>query len=413
MNWSTFAWRNLWRNRRRTVLTMAMIGVAAFASSLALGYVIATFDAVREGSIDSGVGHVQVLHHGYLDLIGERPLQYGLSADEQAAATQAIAKLPGVATTARGIDFDGLVSNGDLSYGFVGEGIEPNREPPGFFDYHTVLSGRYLSPTNAGTEVVVGAELARKLGVHVGSVVQLMASTAHGGINATDAQIVGVMSTGNKDVDERIVNVTFAAAQALLRTDRASRIAVFLKDTAGTPARRHAGTPAAAATLRAALPTLDVRTWDQLVSLYHQVVALYKNQFSVFGAILCVTILLSMSNWILMSIVERRREIATLRALGVPAATVRSVLIQETALLGLLGAAAGIALALLTMVALNHAQIHLPAPPGRVKPILLEFTVSPVAVAAVEAAFVVLGVAAALLATLGLAKRNILEGLAP
>ncbi|ONY11363.1 hypothetical protein A8F21_34090 [Burkholderia cenocepacia] len=405
MNWSTFAWRNLWRNRRRTVLTMAMIGVAAFASSLALGYVIATFDAVREGSIDSGVGHVQVLHHGYLDLIGERPLQYGLSADEQAAATQAIAKLPGVATTARGIDFDGLVSNGDLSYGFVGEGIEPNREPPGFFDYHTVLSGRYLSPTNAGTEVVVGAELARKLGVHVGSVVQLMASTAHGGINATDAQIVGVMSTGNKDVDERIVNVTFAAAQALLRTDRASRIAAFLKDTAGTPA--------AAATLRAALPTLDVRTWDQLVSLYHQVVALYKNQFSVFGAILCVTILLSMSNWILMSIVERRREIATLRALGVPAATVRSVLIQETALLGLLGAAAGIALALLTMVALNHAQIHLPAPPGRVKPILLEFTVSPVAVAAVEAAFVVLGVAAALLATLGLAKRNILEGLAP
>ena len=77
MNWSTFAWRNLWRNKRRTVLTMAMIGVAAFASSLALGYVIATFDAVREGSIDSGVGHVQVLHHGYLDLIGERPLQYG------------------------------------------------------------------------------------------------------------------------------------------------------------------------------------------------------------------------------------------------------------------------------------------------------------------------------------------------
>ncbi|MBX4145005.1 ABC transporter permease, partial [Ralstonia pickettii] len=205
MNWSTFAWRNLWRNKRRTVLTMAMIGVAAFASSLALGYVIATFDAVREGSIDSGVGHVQVLHHGYLDLIGERPLQYGLTADEQAAAARAVAALQGVATTARGIDFDGLISNGDLSYGFVGEGIEPNREPPGFFDYHTVLSGRYLSPTNAGTEVVVGAELARKLGVHVGSVVQLMASTAHGGINATDAQIVGVMSTGNKDVDERIV----------------------------------------------------------------------------------------------------------------------------------------------------------------------------------------------------------------
>ncbi|WP_089340244.1 ABC transporter permease [Burkholderia singularis] len=404
MNWSMFAWRNLWRNSRRTVLTMAMIGVAAFAASIALGYVIATFDAVREGSIDSGVGHVQVMHRGYLDLIGERPLQYGLTADEQAAARRALASLPGVATTAREIDFDGLISNGDLSYGFVGVGVEPQREPPGYFDYHAVQAGRYLAPAGAGTELVVGAELARKLGVHVGSVVQLMASTAHGGINATDAQIVGVMSTGNKDVDERIVNVTLPAAQALLRTDRISRVAVFLDRTRATPA--------AAATLRGALPALDVRTWDQLVSLYHQVVSLYRNQFSVFGAILSVTILLSMSNWILMSIVERRREISTLRALGVPAGTVRGVLIRETALLGLLGAATGIAAALLAMLALNHAQIHLPPPPGRVKPILLEFAVSPAALAIVEGAFIALGVAAAGLATAGLAKRNILEGLA-
>ncbi|MGX5877997.1 ABC transporter permease, partial [Burkholderia gladioli] len=404
VNWLTYAWRNLWRNRRRTLLTMAMIGVAAFAASIALGYVAATFDAVREGSIDSGVGHLQVMHRGYLDLIGEKPLQYGLSAAEQADAQRAVAALPGVATTAREIDFDGLISNGDLSYGFVGVGVEPAREPPGYFDYHAVLSGRYLSPSAPGTEVVVGAELARKLGVHTGSVVQLMVSTAHGGINATDAQIVGVMSTGTKDVDERIVNITLPAAQALLRTDRVSRLAIFLTHTGATPA--------AVAALRAALPALDVRSWDQLVSLYHQIVSLYRNQFSVFGAILSLTILLSMSNWILMSIVERRREISTLRAIGVPTATVRWVLVQETALLGLIGAALGIACAVLAMLALNHAQIHLPPPPGRVKPILLEFAVTPAAVAAVEAAFVVLGIAAAGFATLGLAKRNIIEGLA-
>ena len=123
-----------------------------------------------------------------------------------------------------------------------------------------MLSGRYLSPTNAGTEVVVGAELARKLGVHVGSIVQLMASTAHGGINATDAQIVGVMSTGNKDVDERIVNVTFTAAQALLHRPRVAHRGVPDGHRARRPPPR----------LRAALPTLDVKTWDQLVSLYRR-----------------------------------------------------------------------------------------------------------------------------------------------
>ncbi|MFM0738661.1 FtsX-like permease family protein [Paraburkholderia xenovorans] len=404
MNWSIFAWRNLWRNRRRTLLTMSMVGVTAFAASTALGYVLATFDAVREGSIDSGVGHLQVLHRGYLDKIGERPLQYGLTAPEQQAASEAVAKLPGVASTAREIDFEGLISNGDLSYGFVGEAVEPNRQPPGFADYHTVMSGRYLQAQSAGTEVVIGSELARKLNIHAGSVVQLMVSTAHGGINATDAQVVGVMSTGNKDLDERIVNVTFGAAQALLRTDRASRFTVFLRHTSDAAQ--------SAATLRGTLPTMDVRTWDQLVSLYHQIVSLYRNQFSVFGAILSVTILLSMSNWILMSVMERRREISTLRALGVPSVTVRSVLVKETALLGLLGAFAGIAVSVLLMSALNHAGIHLPPPPGRVNPILLTFAISPSAVAAVEAAFVVLGIAAALLATTGFARRDILKGFA-
>ncbi|MGF7188837.1 ABC transporter permease [Robbsia andropogonis] len=404
MNWSIFAWRNLWRNMRRTLLTMLMIGVTAFAASISLGYVIATFDAVREGSIDSGVGHLQVLHRGYLDLIGDHPLQYGLTADEQARALHAIAALPGVVSTVREIDFDGLISNGDLSYGAVGEGIEPDHEPPGFADYHAIVSGRYLAPSSAGTEIVIGAELARKLNIRVGSVVQLMVSTTHGGINATDAQVVGVMSTGNKDLDERIVNITFAAAQALLRTDKASRIAVFLRHTPMAPQ--------AAAEIRRALPDVDVRTWDQLVSLYHQIVSLYRNQFSVFGVILSVTILLSMGNWILMSIVERRREISTLRALGVPALTVRSVLVEETALLGLLGAAVGIAVAVLVMAGVNHAQVHLPPPPGRVKPILLEFTVSPLAVGAVECVFIVLGVLAAVLATARLAKQDILKGLA-
>jgi putative ABC transport system permease protein len=404
VNWSIFAWRNLWRSTQRTLLTMSTIGVTAFAASMALGYVLATFDAVREGSIQSGVGHLQILHSGYLDKIGDRPLQYGLTAQEQTAAEQAVEGLRNVATTARQIDFDGLISNGDLSYGFVGEGVEPGREPPGYFDYHAVLSGRYVKAGAAGTEVVVGAELARKLGIHVGSVVSLMVSTTHGGINATDAQVVGIISTGTKDLDDRIVNIPFTAAQSLLRTDKASRLTVFLDRTVDTAA--------AAQILRHELPGQDVRTWDQIVTLYHQIVSLYRNQFSVFGAILSLTILLSMSNWILMSVMERRQEISTLRALGVPASVVRFVFVNETALLGLLGGVAGIVCAVLLMTALNHAQFHLPPPPGRVKPVLLEFAVSPAAVLGVASAFVILGIVAALTATAGLLKRDILKGFA-
>jgi len=111
-------------------------------------------------------------------------------------------------------------------------------------------------------------------------------------------------------------------------------------------------------------------------------------------------------------VMERRQEISTLRALGVPASVVRFVFVNETALLGLLGGVAGIVCAVLLMTALNHAQFHLPPPPGRVKPVLLEFAVSPAAVLGVASAFVILGIVAALTATAGLLKRDILKGFA-
>jgi putative ABC transport system permease protein len=404
VNWITFAWRNLWRNPRRTILTMLTVAVTAFAASVALGYMLATFDAVREGTILGSVGHLQVLHPGYLDKVGERPLQYGLTADEEARAQKAIGGLADLRSVARQIDFEGLVSNGDLSYGFVGEGVEPQKQAPDYFDYHTIVAGRYLDPTKPGTEVVVGAELARKLGIKPGDVISLMVSTATGGINATDAQVVGVESTGVKDLDDRIVQVSFGAAQKLLRTDKASRLIVLLNHTASTDA--------AAQSLRGALPGLDVRTWDQLASLYHQLVSLYKNEFTVLGTVLALTILLSMANSIVMSVMERLREISTLRALGVPSGIVKFMFVNESVFTSALGATIGAALGALVMAAVNHAHLRLPPPPGRVKPVLLEFALSLHVSLAIEIVFIVLGVLAAAFATRRLLKRNILEGFA-
>ncbi|MEX3959731.1 ABC transporter permease [Trinickia sp. EG282A] len=402
MNWITFAWRNLWRNPRRTILTMLTVGVTAFAAAVALGYILATFNAVREGTILGSVGHLQVLHRGYLDKIGERPLQYGLTADEGARAQRAIASLHDVRSVARQIDFEGLVSNGDLSYGFVGDGIEPDKQAPDYFDYHTVVAGRYIDPTKTGTEIVVGAELARKLAIKPGDVISLMVSTASGGINATDAQVVGIISTGVKDLDDRIVQTSFGAAQKLLRTDKASRIVVLLNRTSSTEA--------AAASLRGALPDLDVRTWDQIASLYHQLVSLYRNEFSVLGTILAVTILLSMANSIVMSVMERQREISTLRALGISTGIVKFMFVNESVFTSAIGAAVGACLGALVMGAVNYAHLRLPPPPGRVKPVLLEFALSVHASVGIEIAFIVLGVLAAAFATRRLLKRNILEG---
>lgn len=379
-----------------------MIGVVVFVLSFVFGYVIVMFDVVCEGLIDSGVGYVQVLYYGYFDLIGEWLLQYGLSVDEQVVVMQVIVKLFGVVMIVCGIDFDGFVLNGDFSYGFVGEGIELNCELFGFFDYYMVLLGCYLLLMNVGIEVVVGVEFVCKFGVYVGLVVQLMVLIVYGGINVIDVQIVGVMSIGNKDVDEWIVNVMFVVVQVLLCIDCVLCIVVFFKDIVGMLV--------VVVMLCVVLLMFDVWIWDQLVLFYYQVVVLYKNQFLVFGVIFCVMILLLMSNWILMSIVECCCEIVMLCVFGVLVVMVCSVLIQEIVLFGLFGVVVGIVFVLLMMVVFNYVQIYLFVLFGCVKLILFEFIVLFVVVVVVEVVFVVFGVVVVLFVMFGFVKCNIFEG---
>jgi putative ABC transport system permease protein len=204
---------------------------------------------------------------------------------------------------------------------------------------------------------MLGEGLARSLKAEPGSGLTLMASTTEGALNALDVTVAGTFSIGVPEIDKRLVYVDLPSAQRLLATDRVSSLGVFLD--------RMDATPAAQQRLRAALPQLAVQSWVDQAPFYRSVKDLYNRIFGALGLIIGVIVVFVVTNAMAMAIIERTREVGTLRALGtLPQQLVRSFAL-EGLLLGGVGAALGALIALTVSAALLWFPMQMPPPPGR------------------------------------------------
>jgi putative ABC transport system permease protein len=197
---------------------------------------------------------------------------------------------------------------------FLGEGVDPEAE--GLFSSVTMLpGGQRLSPEDR-SGVVMGRGLAENLGVTVGDTVVLLAGTSSGGINAVEAKIRSLFYTVSKAYDDSAVRVPLRLAQELLRTEQVHRWIVVLDHTDAT-------TEALAVTrgqIKGA--KLEAVPWYQLADFFNKSVTLLSRQVAVVYAIIGVIIVLSISNTLTMTVMERTGEIGTSLALGVKRATV-------------------------------------------------------------------------------------------
>jgi putative ABC transport system permease protein len=284
----------------------------------------------------------------------DTPLQHGLT-DAQALRQRLLAD-PAVRQVLPRVEFGGLISNGDKSVIMMGVGIEPDAEFAVKGPFLTVEAGRELAGTERGA-VMLGAGLARNLKAQPGASLTLLASTTEGAMNALDVTVAGIVSTGVPEIDQRLVYTDIATAQRLLVTDRVSSLGVFLDRMEATlPARARLG---------AALPDLALRTWEEQAPFYRSVRALYNRIFGALGLIIGVIVVVVVANAMAMSVIERTREIGTLRALGTRPGQLLQTLAMEGLLLGAAGGAIGAAITGAVSVALQVFPVMMPPPPGR------------------------------------------------
>ncbi len=336
------AWRNVLRHKRRTMITgvvmTAGIGLFIMADSMLLGMDRLTIDNM----VAFTESFMKVRAPEYVDNIQGTPLEYGVP-DPEAAMRAVMAADGRIVATAPRTRFVATVSNYEDSLPVLAVAIDPVRDAAVFRMGEAVAAGAWLDAAAPGS-IVLGAGLAREMGLGVGDYAMVSASTASDNVNADEYLVAGVVSSPMPDINQGGLFMTYADADALLGTD--GFVSEIVVASARMPSLRDLldASSGAAAKVSAALPGLRADPLTELAKDYLAMRAM-KGKASYF--IIMVVLLIAavgIVNTILMSVYARVREIGVLKAYGMAPAEIRRLFTLEGVIVGALGSAAGVAL---------------------------------------------------------------------
>lgn len=361
------AGRNLRRNSQRTLVAVLTVASGIIAFLLAGGFIAWIFQDMREATIRSQLGHIQIVRPGYFEKGIADPYAFLLPADS--AEQKSVERAAGVASVTPRLAFSGLASHGDVTLAFVGEGIDPERERP-ISSRIRIQSGKDLEGPGQAA-VLLGEGLAHSLGVKAGDAIVLLATAANGSPNAIEIGVAGTFATISKEYDDVALRLPIALARKLMRVQGATSWVVLLDRTEDTPA--------AVASLRGQLPAagFELVPWTALADFYNKTVVLFSKQVSVVKFIIGLIIVLTISNTQTMSVLERTREIGTSLAIGQRRRVVLRMFLAEGVLIGALGGIAGIVLGYLLAALISFVGIPMPPPPGMAHGYIGQILISP------------------------------------
>lgn len=357
-NFLLLAFRNVFRNRRRTAMTLLMVAGGVAGLLLAGGYFQFMTDGLRENTIRNGLGHIQVFNAEHFRRDEVRVLDTGIDDWRQVAAR--VTSLPHVRGVAPRIEFYGMVSNGQKSSIYMGSAIDPDAERSLGFTPNLVAGHDLDARPGEDVQALIGKGLAKSMNVGVGDGLTLLAVTADGALNGLDIQIAGIVQTGAAELDARYLRIPLVSALRLLQSARVTNLVVGLDATANTDrvyrllAPRMNGLP----------QQIELRKWIDLATYYKQVRNLFDGIFLFMGAIVFFMVLMSSINTLLMSMFERTREIGSMLAMGTPHLWIVSLFMAEAGVIGLIGAGLGVLGGNLLGALLNGLNFRLPPPPG-------------------------------------------------
>jgi len=351
----SFALRNVFRQKVRSIATLASIAIGVAGLILAGGFVKDIFIQLGEAIIHSQTGHIQITRAGYSENKSHAPEKY-LIEEVDDLKSKLMKSVPGIDQTISRLSFTGVINNGRRDLGIVGEGIEPDGEAK-LGTFLRYIEGRALTNTDIDG-IVVGEGVAKSLGLKIGDRVTIVVTLAAGAVNTFDFGLIGVFQSFSKEFDGRAVRIPLEATKILMDTSGIHLLVVQLSDTASTSA--------VLSSTKLQLENLgfDTHPWYSLSDFYEKTVELYDRQFGVLRLIILVMVLLSVINSVNMTLFERTREFGTMRAIGDRSELVFRLIMIESFWLGLFGGALGIILGCLAALSISAIGIPMPPPPN-------------------------------------------------
>lgn len=401
------ALRGLLRNRRRSLVTLLAIAFGFSAIALFAGYTHNVYDGLSRQSIhDEMIGHLTVSKRGMRQEGKLDPERYMLTQTEVDAISRLLRDEPHVELVAPRLALSGLLSNGRASTIFIAEGVEPvamdllQQNGPNPKMKKQLAAGR--------PEVVELSEgLAAMLHLSTGGQGAMLVNTLSGQANALDVSVGHTSNTGNARSNDKFAFLTLGLARTLLDAEgRADRLTILLDDVDLTGALRSQ----LQAKLNAAGFDVEIQTWQELSDFYNQVHGMFDMIFGFIASIVLTVVVMSVANSMGMTVIERTREIGTLRAIGLKRSGVVRLFTTESMLLTLIGCLLGLFLTLVVRWGINLANISY-IPPNSVAPVPLRVDMDITRITFTFILMSVVGTLAAYMPARRAARKDIIDAL--
>jgi len=323
------AWRNLWRNPRRTLITTSSITIGLIAIVFYFGFMDGMNRQTLENNIRGHSGHIKVYAKGYQKdpAISKRIIN-------PEGILEILLSEPHVLYALPRINTQGLVATGEKSAGAMILGIDLKKEE-NVSDYKRYVGeGTYYIP---GGGILIGKGLAKLLRAGIGDILSIIIQAADGSMGAENYKIGGILSTGEAVMDNSLVVMSLEDMRALtVAGESVTEITVILESAEYT--EKVTG----ALAMRLDMEVLELVSWKELLAFLLDMQGLAEIFKYVPLVILIIVASLGILNTVLMSVSERTRELGIMMALGTRPSRIVFLILLETAIIGIAGVILGV-----------------------------------------------------------------------
>jgi ABC-type lipoprotein release transport system permease subunit len=347
------AWRNIWRNPRRTLLTVLAIAFACVLLIFMLSFQFGSYDTMINASVKINTGHLQIQARGY-----QQNKKMRLVIPDPAPLKQVLGSMPFVeAYTCRAQAF-ALVSSDKRSYGVVVVGVEPETEEKVSTLGSIIQKGDYLTrapedPHLSGA--LVGRVLARNLKVDIGDELTILGQGRDGSVAATVLKVQGIYGSGMDEFDRSALHIPLEAFQDIFFMQKAVHEIVVICDHLSSVQKIKSRLQNLVKDFPEMTQQPVVLDWNELMPGLRQAIRMDLVSGGIFYLILILVVAFSILNTFLMAILERTHEFGVMMAVGTRPDRLTRLVLTESAGMTLVGVGAGVVLGcLLTW----YFQVH-------------------------------------------------------
>ena len=336
---ATVAWRNLWRNHRRTLIMLSAIAIGLWGMIWMTALMRGMVDQMIDDAISTLSGHIQIHAQRYLD---DPSIEHNISVVSDNPALERLLDSPQVTAWSQRIRVPAVIRSERDVYGVTLVGIEPQREQGLSFIADSVVDGQYLESVD-DRHVLLGRKLVEQLETKLGRRIVLMSQDPENNIAERGFRIGGIYDTDLQATETSYVFAGIETVRSMLKMGNGvSEISLLGHD--------YRDLEGLAAEVRAAAGNAETKTWLQLDPYMASMLGVMDGCIIVWFSIIFLALSFGLVNTLLMAVFERTREIGLIQALGMPPGNILYMVLIESLIMLLIGLLAGNLLSWLTIL---------------------------------------------------------------